>query len=75
MLADGEALWDPSFQRHGNAWLRGREGNAQHYKPGSQEVLLVFCDRAGERVLRFPLFWRFRGLLQPLLQQVTASSL
>ena len=74
VLAEGDALWDASAQRRSNAWLRGRSGSARRYKPGSREALLLFSDRAGARVLRFPLFWRFRGLLQPLLEQVRRIS-
>jgi hypothetical protein len=75
VLAEGEALWDPAVQRRANAWLAGRAGNLQRYKPGSGEALLLFSDRAGGRVLRFPLFWRLRAALEPVLEQARSPAL
>ena len=44
--------------------------NTQRYKPGSQELLLLFSDRDGERVYQFPLYEELRDVLEPILLQV-----
>ena len=74
MLAEGEALWDPAQQAHRSAVVRGRAENAARYKPGSQEALLAFSDRAGGRAFRFPLYGRLRPVLEPVLEQVTGDT-
>lgn len=73
MLGFGEAIWDPAEQRRTNAFLKGRTQNTQRYKPGTQEVLLVFSDKRGNAVYRFPYYDRFRHVLEPLLEQVSCS--
>ena len=73
VLAEGDALWDPAQQAQRSAVLRGRGANAARYKPGSEEALLAFGDRAGGRALRFPPYARLRAALEPVLEQVTGS--
>ena len=46
--------------------------NTQRYKPGSQEVLLLFSDRDGKMVYQFPLYEQLRDALEPILLQVTS---
>jgi hypothetical protein len=70
----GDALWDAQEQQRKNAYLEGRARNTQRYKPGTQEVLLMFCDQRGEVVYRFPYYDRFKHVLEPLLDQVCAFS-
>ena len=53
-----------------NAHLRGRAHNTQQYKPGSQELLLLFSDRDGKSVFQFPLYEELRNVLDPILLQV-----
>ena len=74
VLAEGDALWDPAQQAQRSAVLRGRPAAAR-YKPGSQEMLLVFGDRAGGRAFRFPPYARLRAALEPVLEQVTGTAL
>lgn len=75
VLAQGEALWDAAEQRRSNAFLKGRAQNTQRYKPGTQEVLLMFSDKEGGSVYRFPYHDRFKNVLEPLLEQVTTDHL
>ena len=76
VLDAGEALWDPAVQRRKSAWLAGRGANSRAYKPGSQEALLLFCGRdGGGPPLRFPLYARFAGALEPLLAQARSRCL
>ena len=68
----GEELWSPEWQALHNAYLEGRQHNTQQYKPGSQELLLLFSDRGGEHVYQFPLYEQLRDVLEPILLQVIA---
>ncbi|BDA45004.1 hypothetical protein COCOBI_06-4830 [Coccomyxa sp. Obi] len=70
ILDQGEALWDAAEQRRSNAFLKGRAQNMQRYKPGTQEVLLMFSDKEGGSVYRFPYYDRFKNVMEPLLEQV-----
>lgn len=70
ILEQGDALWDAAEQRRSNAYLKGRAQNTQRYKPGTQEVLLIFSDKRGEAIYRFPYYDRFKHVLEPLLEQV-----
>lgn len=67
---EGEALWDVEEQERWNAVLKGRTKNTRRYKPGTGEVLLMFCDQRGETVYLFPYYDRFKPILEPLLDQV-----
>ena len=69
----GEQLWSAEWQAEHNAHLTGRTHNTQQYKPGSQEVLLLFSDREGEQVYQFPLYEQLKHVLDPILLQVTIS--
>ena len=53
-----------------NAHLTGRVDNTQQYKPGSQELLLLFSDRDGESVFQFPMYEELSNVLDPILLQV-----
>ncbi len=75
ILDQGEALWDAAEQRRSNAFLKGRAQNTQRYKPGTQEVLLMFSDKEGGSVYRFPYYGRFKNVIEPLLEQVTGIRL
>ena len=69
----GEQLWSAEWQAEHNAPLTGRTQNTQQYKPGSQEVLLLFSDREGGQVYQFPLYEQLKHVLEPILLQVTIS--
>lgn len=66
----GEQLWSPEWQARHNAYLKGRMQNTQQYKPGSQELLLLFSDRDGKSMYQFPLYEQLRDVLEPILLQV-----
>ena len=55
-----------------NAYLKGRTQNTQLYKPGSQELLLLFSDRDGEGVYQFPMYEQLEDVLEPILLQVVS---
>lgn len=67
----GEQLWSQEWQATHNAYLKGRLHNIQQYKPGSQEVLLLFSARDGKQIYEFPLYERLRHVLEPVLLQVS----
>ena len=73
--AHGEQLWSPEWQAEHNAYLQGRSQNMQQYKPGSQEILLLFSARDGGVVFQFPLYKRLRHLIEPILLQVRLNTL
>ena len=73
ILEQGEALWDATEQRRSNAYLKGRAQNTQRYKPGTQEVLLMFSDKQGGAIYRFPDYDRLKKALEPLLEQVRCT--
>ena len=68
----GEQLWSSEWQAVHNAYLKGRTQNTQLYKPGSQELLLLFSDRDGERVYQFPMYEQLEHVLEPILLQVVS---
>ena len=73
--AHGEQLWSPEWQAEHNAHLQGRTQNTQLYKPGSQEILLLFSARDGGAVFQFPLYKQLRHLIEPILLQVRLCTL
>ena len=73
--AHGERLWSPEWQAEHNAHLQGRTQNTQLYKPGSQEILLLFSARDGGAVFQFPLYKQLRHLIEPILLQVRLCTL
>ena len=73
--AHGERLWSPDWQAEHNAYLQGRAQNTQQYKPGSQEILLLFSARDGGTVFQFPLYKQLRHLIEPIFFQVRLSTL
>ena len=73
--SQGEQLWSPDWQAEHNAYLKGRMQNTQQYKPGSQEILLLFSARDGGPVYQFPLYKQLQHLIEPVLLQVRLSAL
>ena len=66
--------WSEEAARESNAWLTGREGNLNQFKPGTHAIHLIFSDQKGEDVYEFP--WskeRFALYLEPLLYKLLGN--
>ena len=74
LRAHVEQLWSPDWQAEHNAYLQGRSRNTQQYKPGSQEILLLFSARDGGSVFQFPLYEQLKHLIEPILLQVRLNA-
>jgi hypothetical protein len=63
--------WSEEAARESNAWLTGREGNLNQFKPGTHAIHLIFSDQKGEDVYEFPWYKeRFASYLEPLINQL-----
>ncbi|PSC71222.1 green algal specific Aspartyl Asparaginyl beta-hydroxylase [Micractinium conductrix] len=74
VAALSEQDWTEEVQRASNAWIGGREGNQNAFKPGARAIMLIFSDRDGRHVYRFPWHDRFKPLLEPLLLKILGAA-
>ncbi|KAG7669900.1 hypothetical protein KSW81_008044 [Nannochloris sp. 'desiccata'] len=66
--------WSEEAARKSNAWLTGREGNLNQFKPGTHAIHLIFSDQKGDNVYEFPWYKeRFATFLEPLVQQLLGT--
>lgn len=71
LLQMPEESWSPEVQKKENAFLEGREGNLNQFKPGTSAIHLIFSDRQGENVFEFPWYsQKFASLLEPMLRRL-----
>lgn len=63
-------MWEREGQTT-NAFLTGRQGALEKFKPGVQTVHLIFSDQSGEDFYEFP-WWRdrFGAAVQPIVETV-----
>lgn len=63
--------WGEEAARKSNAWLTGREGNLNQFKPGTSAIHMIFSDNKGDTVFEFPWYKeRFAKFVDPLLEQL-----
>jgi Aspartyl/Asparaginyl beta-hydroxylase len=63
--------WSEEAARKSNAWLAGREGNLNQFKPGTHAIHLIFSDQQGDNVYQFPWYKeRFAFFLEPLIHKL-----
>jgi hypothetical protein len=63
--------WSEEAARESNAWLTGREGNLNQFKPGTHAIHLIFSDQKGDDVYEFPWYKdRFASYLEPLVHKI-----
>jgi len=66
--------WSEETARKSNAWLTGREGNLNQFKPGTYTIHLIFSDQKGANVYEFPWYKeRFASFLEPLVQHLLGT--
>jgi len=71
VLALPESAWQEEEQSRSNAFLKGREGNLNDFKPGTSSIHLVFSDQKGNDVYEFPWYrQRFASFIEPLLDKL-----
>lgn len=69
-----EDSWSPEVQKKENAFLEGREGNLNQFKPGTSAIHLIFSDRQGENVFEFPWYsQKFSNLVEPILRRLLGN--
>jgi len=69
-----EDAWSPEVQKKENAFLEGREGNLNQFKPGTSAIHLIFSDRQGEDVFEFPWYSeKFSTLVEPILHRLLGN--
>lgn len=74
LLQMPEDVWSPEVQKKENAFLAGREGNLNQFKPGTSAIHLIFSDRQGEDVFEFPWYSeKFSTLVEPILHRLLGS--
>ena len=66
--------WTEEAARKSNAWLTGREGNLNQFKPGTYTIHLLFSDQNGASVYEFPWYKeRFAPFLEPLVHHLLGT--
>ncbi|KAI8108901.1 hypothetical protein M9435_005318 [Picochlorum sp. BPE23] len=74
LLQMPEDAWSPEVQKKENAFLAGREGNLNQFKPGTSAIHLIFSDRQGEDVFEFPWYSeKFSTLVEPILHRLLGN--
>eukprot|EP00798_Chlamydomonas_sp_ICE-L_P024239 gene24239-9838_t len=70
MLRLPDKMWDEIASAATNALAQGREGNMAAFKPGCGTLWLVFSDQSTDNSYRFPYYYYFQKLLEPLLTAI-----
>ncbi|WPT14105.1 hypothetical protein PSENEW3_00000236 [Picochlorum sp. SENEW3] len=74
LLQMPEDWWSPEVQKKENAFLAGREGNLNQFKPGTSAIHLIFSDRQGEDVFEFPWYSeKFSTHVEPILHRLLGN--
>ena len=73
MLAESEEVWDSAYQRRNNAYIEGRSENLEKYKPGVEDMILMFSHKQGGTRYRFPWYERYAKYIDALLEQVLTA--
>lgn len=65
-----EAFWSQDYQQQFNAFIDGRDANMKTFKPGVDAIMLIFSDNSGNHVYRFPFYYYFADVLEPILAEI-----
>ena len=68
--------WTDEAARKSNAWLEGRAGNLNQFKPNTSAIHMIFSDQTGARVVEFPWYkQRFARFVDPLLHRLLGADM
>lgn len=68
-----EEVWSEDYARRHNVVLSGRKGNVAKFKPGVEQLVLLFSSQDGENVYRFPYYDAFAEEIDEILLKVLAN--
>ena len=75
VLSMPDYYWDFEEQSKSNAFIQGREGQLNTFKPGTKAIHLIFSDRDAQDVFEFPWYReKFGTLVKPLLVKLLGKS-